>query len=111
MSFMVIATSVGYAQFRTSLASSCTLPKPRRRDKLSPAANFSRSGENDDVSAIAHAYQYLYPSALTADSGSPKLRLATSDAGGQSHPHFFDGRVREPRLVAELLTAVHLVVG
>lgn len=63
------------------------------------------------MSAIAHAYQYLYPSALTAESGSPKLRLATSDAGGQSHPYFFDGRVREPRLVAELLTAVHLVVG
>ncbi len=39
------------------------------------------------------------------------MRLATSDAGGESHPYFFDGRVREPRLVAELLTAVHLVVG
>ena len=63
------------------------------------------------MSAIAHDYQYLYPSTLTADTGSPTLRLATSDAGGRSHPYFFDGRVREPRLVAELLTAVHLVVG
>lgn len=63
------------------------------------------------MSAVPHAYQYLYPSALTADAGSPTLRLATSDADGQSHPYFFEGRVREPRLVAELLTAVHLVVG
>jgi hypothetical protein len=63
------------------------------------------------VSAVPHAYQYLYPSVLTADAGAPTLRLATSDADGQSHPYFFEGRVREPRLVAELLTAVHLVVG
>jgi hypothetical protein len=32
-------------------------------------------------------------------------------ADGRSHPYFFEGRVREPRLVSELLTSVHLVVG
>lgn len=63
------------------------------------------------MSAIAHTYQYLYPSGITDEAKGPALHLATSDAAGSVHPHFFEGAVRQPRLVADLLTAVHLIVG
>lgn len=62
------------------------------------------------MSAIQHIYSYRQPS-LVSDGPAPRLSLATSDATGSAHPHFFDGRMHRPRLVAELLTAVHLVVG
>lgn len=61
------------------------------------------------MSAFAHAYRYLEPSALS-DSAAPKLTLATSGLA-DAHPHFFEGRIRQPQLVARLLTAVHLIVG
>ncbi|WP_416058633.1 hypothetical protein [Stenotrophomonas maltophilia] len=60
------------------------------------------------MSSIQHTYRYLQPSALH-DGSAPRLALATSD--GQAHPHFFEGRLLQPRLIAELLAAVHLVVG
>src|SRR6187551_980587 len=56
------------------------------------------------------AYRYTHPSVLTVD-GRPRLELATADATGSQHPHFFEGQVLHPRLVSELLTAVALVVG
>jgi hypothetical protein len=62
------------------------------------------------MSTIQHAYSYRQPSFVT-DGPAPQLSLATCDATGTVHPHFFDGRIRKPRLIAELLTAVHLVVG
>ncbi|MBK7006978.1 MAG: hypothetical protein IPH37_19160 [Burkholderiales bacterium] len=40
-----------------------------------------------------------------------QLRLATSSPGTLSHPHFFEGRLHQPQLVAQLLSAVHLLVG
>ena len=65
---------------------------------------------NYPVSTIQHAYSYRHPS-FVSETRTPILSLATCNATGTAHPHFFDGRMRRPRLVAELLTAVHLVVG
>lgn len=61
------------------------------------------------MTGIAHAFRYLEPSAF-GDGAVPALRLATSSSG-DAHPHFFEGRVRRPQLVAQLLAAVHGVVG
>jgi SWIM zinc finger len=62
------------------------------------------------MSALEHAYRYRHAS-FVSDDAQPRLTLATTDANGEEHPHFFEGRVLQPRLVAELLTAVHLIVG
>ncbi len=56
-----------------------------------------------------HAYRYLEPSTLQDGA----LRLVTDDAvdavdGARA---FFEGRLRQPRLQADLLTAVALIVG
>jgi hypothetical protein len=66
------------------------------------------------LSAAAHAYRYAHASAAVAEPAGPRLSLATSSPqadGTTSHPHFFEGRLLQPRLYAELLSAVHLVVG
>lgn len=57
---------------------------------------------------LAHAYRYAYASSLSG-AGRPRLTLATSNAA--ERPHFFEGRLLQPRLCADLLTAVHLIVG
>jgi SWIM zinc finger len=62
------------------------------------------------MAAIEHAYTYLAPSSLS-DDGRPRLALATSSAGAHAHPYFFEGRLKQPRLTAELLSTVHQVVG
>ena len=59
---------------------------------------------------MQYAYRYAAPSSFS-EEGRPKLSLATADAGGATHPYFFEGRLARPRLVADLLTAVHLIVG
>lgn len=59
--------------------------------------------------SVSHAYRYA-ESSVVDTSASPRLVLATS-GGPALHPHFFEGRVKSPRLIAELLTAVHIVVG
>ena len=61
------------------------------------------------MAAIAHAYRYTAPSQLSGDA-HPRLQLATSSAGDQ-HPHFFEGQLKAPRLSAELLSAIHIIVG
>jgi hypothetical protein len=61
------------------------------------------------LAAVDHAYNYSAPSQLS-DDAQPRLRLATSSAGGL-HPHFFEGQLKAPRLSAELLSAVHIIVG
>lgn len=66
------------------------------------------------MSAVAHAYRYAHASATLAEPAGPRLSLATSSPqadGGAAHPHFFEGRLLQPRLCAEMLSAVHLVVG
>lgn len=55
-------------------------------------------------------YRYAHASTLLQADQS-HLTLATADAGGEFHPHFFEGQLLQPRLVSELLTAVALVVG
>ncbi|MBK7006825.1 MAG: hypothetical protein IPH37_18230 [Burkholderiales bacterium] len=37
--------------------------------------------------------------------------MATSSPATLSHPHLFEGRLHQPQLVAQLLSAVHLLVG
>lgn len=65
--------------------------------------------------ALTHALRYAHASAvLVAQAARPHLALATSSFLGNAearHPHFFEGSLRQPRLCAELLSAVHLVVG
>jgi hypothetical protein len=61
------------------------------------------------LAAVDHAYRYTAPSRLD-DAVQPRLRLATSSAGDQ-HPHFFEGQLKAPRIAAELLSAVHIIVG
>lgn len=62
------------------------------------------------MSALPQTYRYDFASFVSPDA-SPHLALATSAPGSNQHPHFFEGRLLHPRLTAELLTAVHLVVG
>jgi hypothetical protein len=60
--------------------------------------------------SVPHAYHYLAASSLS-DETRPHLTLATSSVGEQRYPHFFEGQVKQPRLIAELLTTVQIVVG
>lgn len=65
------------------------------------------------MSSLAHfpqTYRYAETSALEQGSGA-LLRLATSSPGPVEHPHFFEGRLHQPQLAAQLLSAVHLLVG
>lgn len=62
------------------------------------------------MNALDQTYRYAAPSSLENTAGGARLSLATS-APGAAHPYFFEGRLRKPRLTAELLTAVHLIVG
>lgn len=62
------------------------------------------------MSHFAHTYRYAEPSAVNLQA-EPRLRLATASPGEVAHPHFFEGRLLQPHLAAQLLSAVHLVVG
>lgn len=62
------------------------------------------------MTSVQHVYHYLSPSSLGGVT-SPSLSLATSSPGGQPHPFFFEGQIKQPQLVAGLLTTVHIVVG
>jgi hypothetical protein len=62
------------------------------------------------MSAVPHTYRYAHPSFLAAE-GRPRLALATALSPDGSPPSFFEGRLHAPRVVAQLLTTVHLVVG
>jgi hypothetical protein len=57
-----------------------------------------------------HALHYAGPSTLTSTPSSSSLQLVT-EALANSPPCFFQGRLLQPRLSADLLTAVALVVG
>ncbi len=58
---------------------------------------------------MLHALRYA-ASSVCEPTGSPRLALATAENAG-SNPYFFEGRVHRPRLIADLLTAIHLIVG
>jgi hypothetical protein len=62
------------------------------------------------MSAVPHTYRYDHPSFL-ASGDKPRLALATAVPSDGPAPSFFEGRLLAPRMVAEMLTAVHLVVG
>jgi len=62
------------------------------------------------MSAVPQVFRYAHPS-FVSDDARPRLTLCTSAQEAGAPPRFFEGRMRAPRLVSELLTAVHLVVG
>jgi SWIM zinc finger len=62
------------------------------------------------MAELQHVYRYHGASAI-AERGLPHLALVTGSPVGAASPYFFEGRVRQPRLVADALTAVHLIVG
>lgn len=63
------------------------------------------------MNSSIQTYRYARESFLS-DEARPRLALATALAPeGGAEPHFFEGRLLEPRRTAELLTALHLVVG
>jgi len=59
--------------------------------------------------AIDFTYQYGFASNVALASGKPKLSLATCDAS-QAKPYFFDGRVRQPQIMGEMLYTLSDVV-
>jgi hypothetical protein len=62
------------------------------------------------MAQFAHTYRYVESSSLAFDSG-PRIQLATSSPGADANPHFFEGQLHQPQLAAQLLSAVHLLVG
>jgi hypothetical protein len=63
------------------------------------------------MNSVTQAYRYSRESFLS-DETRPRLLLATAmTPDGGAAPHFFNGRLLAPRRTAELLTALHLVVG
>lgn len=58
---------------------------------------------------VEHTYRYPFGSRLL-ESADPQLQLATSQSGGV-FPHFFQGRVLQPRITALLLSSIARVVS
>lgn len=60
--------------------------------------------------ALDFTYHYAFPSGVeTSDARKPKLSLATCDANHEQ-PYFFDGRVRQPRILGDMLYTLSEVV-
>jgi hypothetical protein len=61
--------------------------------------------------ALDFTYQYAFPSGVASSpsKGRPQLSLATCDAN-HAHPYFFEGRVRQPRVMGEMLYVLSDVV-
>lgn len=59
--------------------------------------------------AINYIYRYPFNSRLESVSNKPSLSLSTSDAT-QAHPYFFDGKVRQPRVLGDMLLVLSEVV-
>jgi len=60
--------------------------------------------------ALDFTYRYAFPSGVTsAGWGKPQLSLATC-SGDHQQPYFFDGRVRQPRIMGDLLFTLSQVV-
>lgn len=59
--------------------------------------------------ALDFTYRYPSPSAIIATPQRRSLQLATCSAN-QTHPYFFQGRIEQPRQVADLLLALMEVV-
>ena len=61
------------------------------------------------VGAIDFTYRYPFASELSRSGQGLGLRLATCGAS-QKHPHYFDGRLLEPRIAADMLLVLSQVV-
>jgi len=59
--------------------------------------------------ALDFTYVYPFPSAVDKTDQGLAVRLATCGAR-QEHPHFFDGRLHEPRAVGDMLLVLSDVV-
>ncbi|MBC7819284.1 MAG: SWIM zinc finger family protein [Planctomycetaceae bacterium] len=62
---------------------------------------------------LEYTYRYPFPSRLERDGARSRLQLATFRGGAdeaESNPFFFEGRMRTPRLTAELMLALNQVV-
>jgi hypothetical protein len=60
--------------------------------------------------ALDFTYEYAFASGIGAtNSGKPQLSLATCDAN-HSKPYFFEGKVRQPRIMGEMLYTLSDVV-
>lgn len=60
--------------------------------------------------ALDFTYQYAFPSGVHSSVDSrPQLSLATCDAD-HAQPYFFDGRVRQPRVMGDMLYTLSDVV-
>ena len=59
--------------------------------------------------ALNYIYRYPFNSRLESVSDKPSLSLSTSDAK-QKHPYFFDGKVRQPRVLGDMLLVLTDVV-
>lgn len=60
--------------------------------------------------ALDFTYQYAFPSGIgNTANGKPQLALATCDAN-HTQPYFFDGRVRQPRIMGDMLYTLSDVV-
>jgi len=62
------------------------------------------------ATSLAYAYRYPFASGLSMAGGLGGLRLATS-GGAAPNPHFFSGRLRYPREVADQLLTLSQVVA
>lgn len=62
------------------------------------------------AAALDFTYQYAFPSGLEETKARmPKLSLATCNVD-RSHPYFFDGQVRSPRIMGDMLVTLSDVV-
>ncbi len=61
------------------------------------------------AATLDYTYRYPFASTIGVTNGEFGLSLATCDARHR-HPHFFSGRLREPRVVADLLLVLSDVV-
>lgn len=60
------------------------------------------------MSSVSVRYDYPFASELTSESSSRRLRLATF-GGVDKNPHFFAGRLVNPKEVADLMLALSLI--
>ncbi len=60
------------------------------------------------MASSEHVYAYREPSALNGRTGH--LSLSTSSPGAERHPHFFVGKLNEPKRTAQLFVALMDVV-
>jgi len=61
------------------------------------------------VASLNYTYNYAFESGLYKTNNKPQLSLATSGLN-QENPYFFDGRMLQPRIIADMLLTVSDVV-